>query len=285
MLLLTTLLLAASHSATAGGSGCDGAAFERWATSNSRSYATAAERSRRAAIFRDNCERFRDLSAVPGGAVFALDEWSDLTAKEFSAVRSNGCYHDEEQGAPVDDAQHAGPAAGSSVDGAVDWRDASKNPLKVVAVTPVKNQGAFGTCWSFGVAENLEGLNVRQGHLLTNISEQEFISCCKDCQGRSADASFGWLVNNTGGRPALEATYKYEGSPNVTCKAKTAPRAPVKLSSWGRVIDDGTGKPVVAGLHTHGPMGMGVDATCFRGYHGGVIRNCTSKGIDHAVLM
>lgn len=32
-------------------------------------------------------------------------------------------------------------------------------------------------------------------------------------------------------------------------------------------------------------MGMGVDATCFRGYHGGIIRNCTSKGVDHAVLM
>jgi hypothetical protein len=42
---------------------------------------------------------------------------------------------------------------------------------------------------------------------------------------------------------------------------------------------------VVAGLHAHGPMGMGVDATCFRGYKGGIIRNCTSKGVDHAVLM
>ena len=50
-------------------------------------------------------------------------------------------------------------------------------------------------------------------------------------------------------------------------------------------MDDGTGAPVVAGLHAHGPMGMGVDATCFRGYHGGIIRNCTSKGVDHAVLM
>jgi hypothetical protein len=68
-----------------------------------------------------------------------------------------------------------------------------------------------------------EGLNVRQGHPLTNISEQEFISCCHECQGRVASESFQWLVNNTGGRPALEATYPYNGSPNVTCKDKTAP--------------------------------------------------------------
>lgn len=288
-LLLSALVLATTHSAAAtaaGTSTCDDVAFENWANSHAKEYASAAEHSRRAAIFRDNCEYFRELSAVPNGALFAPDEWSDLTAEEFSATRSNGCYHEEEQGVGESDAErwHGGPVSGSE-DGTVDWRDASKNPLKKVAVTPVKNQGAFGTCWSFGVAENLEGLNVRQGHALTNISEQEFISCCKDCQGRSADQSFAWLANNTGGRPALEATYPYEGSPNVTCRAKTAPRAPVKLSSWGRVADDGTGKPVVAGLRAHGPMGMGVDATCFRGYHGGIIRNCTSKGVDHAVLM
>ena len=34
---------------------------------------------------------------------------------------------------------------------------------------------AFGTCWSFAAAENLEGLNVRQGHALVNISEQEVV--------------------------------------------------------------------------------------------------------------
>ena len=42
-------------------------------------------------------------------------------------------------------------------------------------------------------------------------------------------------------------------------------QAPAKLSSWGRVNDDGTGGPVVDALMTKGPMGMGVDATCFQG--------------------
>lgn len=263
---------------------------------------------------------------MPGGAEYGADEHSDLTIAQFSA--RFGGYSDDGAAAAA-----AAPAAQVQGDGSVDWRDASKNPLKLVAVTHVKNQGAFGTCWSFGVAENLEGLNVRQGNTLVrkprcccwcccpcscswrpccsccscscssslpprpppltpppllqvNISEQEFISCCKTCQGRSAENSFDWLANNTGGVPALEATYPYNGSAKAPCVYKTAPKVKgMKLTRWGRVVDDGTGAPVVAGLQVNGPMGMGVDATCFAGYKGGVIRNCTSKGVDHAVLM
>ena len=93
---------------------------------------------------------------------------------------------------------------------AIDWRHHKGKSY----VTPVKNQGAFGTCWSFGVAENLEGLNVRQGHPLVNISEQEFISCCNSCQGHKAEDSFVWLANNTGGQPALEVV---EERPGLAC--------------------------------------------------------------------
>lgn len=113
------------------------------------------------------------------------------------------------------------------------------------------------------MAENLEGLNVRQGFPLTNISEQEFISCCKDCDGRAAEHSFEWLTNTTGGVPALEASWPYKGKPGK-CMDTTAPRASVHLHSWGRINDDGTGAPVAEGLVAHGPMGMGVDATCFQ---------------------
>ena len=93
----------------------------------------------------------------------------------------------------------------------VDWRSHAPPPNSnatepVSYVTPVKNQGPHGTCWSFAAAENLEGLQVRQGHALANISEQEFISCCADCQGAAADHTFAWLLRTTGGFPALESS-------------------------------------------------------------------------------
>eukprot|EP00035_Acanthoeca_spectabilis_P022757 m.445605 g.445605 ORF g.445605 m.445605 type:complete len:313 (+) comp19254_c0_seq1:56-994(+) len=228
----------------------------------------------RAGVYAANCARFDLMNEAGNGMVrFEADHTAHLTPSEFSA-RFGGCYHEPTVATA---AQPPAAASRSATPISIDWRTKGQ-------VTPVKNQGAFGTCWSFGVAENLEGLNVRQGNPLTNISEQEFISCCSTCQGRSAENSFEWLVNATKGVPALEKTYPYVGKPE-TCELSSAPRAPVVLHSWGRVSDDGTGRPVAEGLAQHGPMGMGVDATCFQGYKTGIIRNCTSKGIDHAVLM
>jgi hypothetical protein len=82
----------------------------------------------------------------------------------------------------------------------IDWRNNNGRSY----VTPPKKQGPHGTCWSFSAAENLEGLQVRQGYTLQNISEQEFISCCPQCRGRSTSHTFDWLINTTNGHPALE---------------------------------------------------------------------------------
>jgi hypothetical protein len=281
--LVLLLLTLAKTAAIA--SSCDD--FDGWAAVHRRSgFASTAERARRRQVFEHNCQYWARLNAVQGGARWGADEHADRTAAEFSAAVSGGCLlttNQDHSAPPERTATSTAAASAAAVAGAtsIDWRWHDGKAY----VTPVKNQGAFGTCWSFGVAENLEGLNVRQGHPLTNISEQEFISCCSDCQGHKAENSFVWLMNHTAGRPALEASYPYNGSAAVSCSAASAPRAPVQLHSWGRVQDDGTGAPVVAGLTAHGPMGMGVDATCFHGYHSGVIRNCTSKGVDHAVLM
>ena len=65
MALLFALVLASIQFATATASGCDDAAFERWAASHARRYATPAERSLRAATFVANCRDFQLLSADP----------------------------------------------------------------------------------------------------------------------------------------------------------------------------------------------------------------------------
>jgi cathepsin L len=55
---------------------------------------------------------------------------------------------------------------------AVDWRE--KN-----VVTPVKNQGSCGSCWTFASAETLEShMAIKHGsHMLQELSEQFILDC------------------------------------------------------------------------------------------------------------
>ena len=208
MLLLATIHgLAAAAAAAEVPSGTQ-PSFDTWALTHAKSYGSAAERAQRREIFVRNSARFAALSAIPGGAQYQADSSADLTVEEF-ARSYGGCSSDTQP--QISTAAAAAPTASSSARTAIDWRSHEGKSY----VTHVKNQGAFGTCWSFGVAENLEGLNVRQGNPLVNISEQEFISCCSACQGRSQDFSLKWLVNNTGGVPALEKTYPCECPPSL----------------------------------------------------------------------
>lgn len=257
-----------------------------------------AENMRRR-IFEENLLRFRNR-----GDEYIIDEFAVYTKDEFRQYGKRSCSHlsSNSGGAMISNGETVGVhdvskfscqvlgAPGSKLK----WPDL-KNPVTIdyrgTQATPVKNQGAFGSCWSFGLVETLEGLGVRQGHALKNVSNQEVIDCCPRCRGAAQDTSFDFVIHNhhTHGRLSREDAYPYRGPPG-NCSSASVKRhnlAPAKVGGCIRVYDDTekTGQPILFALSILGPAAFGIDASCLQGYKGGIITNCTDSQINHEVLL
>lgn len=110
-----------------------------------------------------------------------------------------------------------------------DWRD-----VKPSVLSPVKNQGHCGSCWTFAAAATLEShWAIATGHL-EDFSEQQIASCAANplhcggtggCSGGTAQIAFQHVIDNGG--IASEWTYPYISYPgqDFACKldAKATP--------------------------------------------------------------
>merc|ERR1712062_618909 len=122
----------------------------------------------------------------------AMNQFGDLLHHEFTSImngyqmRSKFNYTGTE--VPIRGAKYLPPANVTSLPENVDWREHG-------AVTPVKNQGQCGSCWSFSTTGALEAMHHRStGHLIS-LSEQNLIDCSgkygnQGCNGGLMDAAF-----------------------------------------------------------------------------------------------
>ena len=176
--------------------------------------------------------------------------WMDLTTEEFKAQMTLQTP-EERTGQPFTYGEVEAPKA-------VDWR-----PKGVV--TPVKNQGMCGSCWSFSTTGSIEGLYALKTGNLRSFSEQELVDCDQydmGCNGGLMDNAFKWVQEHG---LTDEKTYSYQGTRGKCSAAKEASN-PYKITGHADV-PHGNEKALQQAISQQ-PVSVAVDATLWQFYLG-----------------
>ena len=235
---------------------------------------------RRHAIWQANkkyVDEFNEHLAERLGFTLAINEYSDLDAAEF-AKQLTGLIGNPEVDPSV---KRYTATPGASLPTSVDWRTKG-------IVTPIKNQGQCGSCWSFSATGGLEGQHALKTGNLVSLSEQNLVDCSQaegdeGCNGGWPFWAFEYVIKNGG--IDTEASYPYVARDEV-CRFK-AQNVGATCKSYEMVTaDDETA--LTDAIANVGPISVAIDAShaSFQMYSSGVYYEpeCSTTELDHAVL-
>jgi len=252
--------------------------FNQFVHSHNRSYATdPVEWERRFQIFRQNYKTIKILRETEQGtARYGFTEFVDMSREEFRNYLGLRPDLRSENDIPLPNAKIP---QNIKLPVRFDWREKG-------AVTPVKNQGACGSCWAFSVTGNVEGQYAIKHSKLLSLSEQELVDCDDlddGCSGGLPDNAYK-AIERLGGLE-LETDYPYEAE-NEKCHFKKN-LAKVQLAYAVNITSNET--QMAQWLVKNGPISIGINANAMQFYIGGVSHPfkflCNPKNLDHGVLI
>jgi hypothetical protein len=235
------------------------------------------EHDKRFDAFKGNVDIIEKVNGKNLSYRLGINQFADLTADEFASQYTGLKKPKKVWGELPYLGRHA--FSGDALAASVDW-------VEKGAVTPVKNQGQCGSCWSFSTTGALEGAREIATGKLVSLSEQQFVDCDKvdqGCQGGLMDHAFNFAKSNS---ICTEESYAYTGQ-RGTCEASSCTVGlPLgAVTGYKDVAHDDANALMEAVMKNPVSVAIEADKPTFQLYKTGVLEATCGDTLDHGVLV
>lgn len=266
----------------------EGYSFHNYVKEFNKAYSGSSEFAMRRQLFEERLRKImahnRDTTKTWKEGVNHL---TDRTEQELKALR--GLRKELTTGVlPNRGLKFPSSVSIADLPSSVDWREKG-------IVSPVKDQGQCGSCWTFATAETLESHWASATGNLAILSEQQILDCTPNpdqcggtggCAGGTAELAMQRIMDLGG--LSTEWTYSYNSYYGAAFNCKFSNNTPpaAKIKSYVK-LPSNVYEPLIAAVANIGPIAISVDASVWNHYESGVFNGCnqTNPDIDHAVQL